>query len=130
MHKPVKIMPYAPYRGTTISSKFIISHEAKEVLRKKIDHFADIPQHNRGVVSSFAIPRAPGEALLMKTEVFRQGDDGERRALIKSLLEGAGHLAGTPPPEPFVVLDIAARLLATWRYCNDKICWLTQADKL
>jgi len=63
----------------------------------------------------------------MKAEVLCQGDDGEGRALVKGLLEGTGHLAGTPPPEPFIVLDITARLLATWRYC-DKLIWLTQAD--
>lgn len=50
----------------------------------------------------------------MKAKVLRQRDDRKWRALIKGLLEGAGHLAGTPPPEAFIVFDIAVRLLAFW----------------
>lgn len=61
----------------------------------------------------------------MEAEVLRQGDDGKRCALVKGLLEGAGHLAGTPPPEPFVVLDIATRRLVVRQYYNDKIFWST-----
>lgn len=78
-----------------------------------------VPQHYRGVIAGLAVTRAPGETFLMEAEVLHQGDDRERRALIKGLFEGAVRVAGVAQRETLVVLDVAvSRLLASRQYCE------------